>query len=226
MPIGTRDYNALNVSWERMAVTFENAPNLQQKIKEKQAFGWEVETYLPAGPYVFYYFKRWLDNPEYAKLLDLENRAEEVKQQIFDITSPDSKNPFTYEPKEVNSKFKSKAKTFGFIGIILCVLLVVFSILPLVVPSEAQASVKPLFDGLLYIQIALGVLTAGAFVLCVLEVMHYKKSLEEHFKESSEEFRRSLIDTKRDELLKEQASILNSATIVKNNVKEAAQNQR
>lgn len=224
MPVGTRDYNAQNVSWERMAVTFENAPNLQQKIKEKQAFGWEVETYLPAGPYVFYYFKRWLDNPEYAKLLDLENRAEEVKQEIFDISSPDSKNPFTYEPKEIDNKFKSKAKTFGIIGLILSVLLIAFSILPLIIPGEAQASVKPLFDGLLYIQIALGVLTAGAFVLCILEVKNYKKSLEEHYKEASEEFRRSLINTKLEELLKEQASILNSATIVKNNARENAHN--
>ena len=223
MPVGTRDYNAQNVSWERMAVTFENAPNLQQKIKEKQAFGWEVETYLPAGPYVFYYFKRWLDNPAYQKLLELENRDEEIKQQIFDITSPLSKNPFTYEPKEVDSKSKSKAKTFCIIGIVLCVLLVAFSILPLILPADVQASVQPLFDGLLYIQIALGILTAGAFVLCILDVMRYKKSLDENYKQSSEEFRRSLIDNKHQELLKEQASIINSATIVKNNARETAQ---
>lgn len=226
MPVGTRDYNSQNVSWERMAVTFENAPNLQQKIKEKQAFGWEVETYLPAGPFVFYYFKRWLDNPAYEKLLELENRDEQIKQEIFDITSPDSKNPFTYEPKDVDNKLKSKAKTFCIIGVVLTVLLILFSFLPLIVPAEAQASVKPLFDGLIYIQIALGILTAGAFVLCVLEVTRYKKSLEEHFKECSEEFRRSLITTKHEELLREQANIINSATIVKNNVKDTAQNQK
>lgn len=217
MPIGVRDYNTQNVSWERTAVTFENAPNLQQKIKEKQAFGWEVETYLPAGPYVYYYFKRWLDNPSYQKLLELENRDEAIRQEIFDMTSPYSTNPFKYEPQNINIKAKSKAKIFCVLGLILCLALVAFSVLPLIMSAEAQAGAKQLFDGLLYIQIAFGILTGAALIFCVLDVMRYKKSLDENFKQSTEEFRKSLIEGKCEKLLHEQANIINSATIVKNN---------